>query len=218
MVRRRRAHESAAGFFDESNILPWDTRIWYRRSPDLREALYSWVPPEFLQPARTGEFVNPGPCIQRRERSHGVIWKCQPMTPVFRLYLNRRTRPTTSMRRHITRRSGHNLDLADSRCNNKIAGVRSPALDRQDRQLRGSDRQGALEELGVIALSQAWEWMARLGGRPDRSCTDIAARRRRILVDRRMGRAAGSNLGGVQACGGRPATCLPRSSEPVRPR
>jgi hypothetical protein len=57
------AHVSSSGYFDYSNIPPWDTWFLYEKTPDGRGVLYSWVPKEFETLARKGVDVNPEECL-----------------------------------------------------------------------------------------------------------------------------------------------------------
>jgi hypothetical protein len=58
------ACQSSNGFFDNWNIPPWDTWIWYSGLPHESQVLYSWVPSQFIELASTGVSVNPEQCIR----------------------------------------------------------------------------------------------------------------------------------------------------------
>lgn len=50
---------TSRGFFDDWNIPPWDTWLWFESG----RFLYSWVPEAFVALAEAGISVNPEKCI-----------------------------------------------------------------------------------------------------------------------------------------------------------
>ena len=58
------AHETSRGYFDSWNIPPWDTWLAYEIADDGNQALYTWVPTEFVPLAAAGVAVNPEECLR----------------------------------------------------------------------------------------------------------------------------------------------------------
>ncbi len=74
------AWQITSGYFDEWNMPPWDTWIWYGQMTG-GDYLLSWVPEPFVELVSAGIWANPEECIRwLRPDFHKLAYNTRPAT------------------------------------------------------------------------------------------------------------------------------------------